>query len=174
MQKLAIGAALLGGALLSAFAGGPAAADPAAVVKVLQEKPATLFDLAFARLEAKLEADAAVKGYDAFGFYQDGRIRIYAYSYDVEPTEPNCKKIADGIKRAGAVDPETGYPDDPASIYANFFSFPELDEFDIDESYMETVDSMFDIMVELGVTGAGKGMVCQTKLLSKDTTYSME
>jgi hypothetical protein len=29
-------------------------------------------------------------------------------------------------------------------------------------------------MVVLGVTGDGKGMVCTTKLLSAETSYSME
>lgn len=33
---------------------------------------------------------------------------------------------------------------------------------------------MFDILVVLGATGDGKGMVCQTKLLSNETIYSME
>jgi hypothetical protein len=165
---------LIGAALLGAVAAGPALADPAAVVKALQGTPATLFDLGLARLEAKLGSDGAVHGYDAYGFYQDGAIQIYAYSYKLEPTVENCKALADAIKLAGAVDPKTGFPDEPASIYASFFSFPEIDEFATDESYMETVDSMFDIMVVLGVTGDGKGMVCKTKLLSAETTYSKE
>jgi hypothetical protein len=174
MRKLAIGAALLCGALLGALATGPVLADPAAVVKALQGTPATLFDLSLARLDALLGAEAAVEGYAAHGAYQDGRIRIYAYSYEIEPTEENCKKIADGIKRAGGVDPATGWPDNPASAYASMFSYPQIDEFAVDETYMETVDSMFDIMVVLGVTGDGKGMVCTTKLLSAETSYSME
>ncbi|MGD9742724.1 MAG: hypothetical protein AB7F08_13540 [Dongiaceae bacterium] len=153
---------------------GSVSADPAAVVAALKAAPATLFDLGLARLEAKLGADGAVEGYNAHGYYQDDMIGIYAYSYEIEPSEPNCKKIVDRIKRAGAVDPETGWPDDPASIYASLFSFPSIDEFAVDETYMETVDSMFHIMVVLGVTGDGKGMVCKSKLLSTDISYSWE
>lgn len=165
---------LLGAALLAAIVAGPALADPAAVVKALQGAQPTLLDLGIARLDAKLGADAAVHGYNAHSFQQDDEIRIYAYSYSIEPTEANCKAIVDGIKLAGAVDPNTGYPDEPASIYASMFSFAAIDEFAVDETYMETVDSMFAIMVVLGVTGDGKGMVCQSRLLSAETTYSME
>lgn len=164
---LLITVALLGGSRV-------VVADSAAVVTALKGAPATLFDLGLARLEAKLGADGADNGYDAYGFYQDDMIGIYAYSFELEPSEPNCKKIVDRIKRAGAVDPATGWPDDPASVYASLFSFPSIDEFAVDETYMETVDSMFHIMVVLGVTGNGKGMVCKSKLLSTDVTYSWE
>lgn len=163
----------MGAALAGAIAAGPALADPAAVVKALQGAQPTLLDLGLARLDAKLGADGAARGYNAHGFYQDDEIRIYAYSYAIEPTEANCKAIVDGIKFAGAVDPATGSPDQPASIYASLFGFAAIDEFAVDETYMETVDSMFSIMVVLGVTGDGKGMVCQSKLLSAETTYSM-
>lgn len=160
---------------LALLAGGRAAvADSAAVVAALEGAPATLFDLGLARLEAKLGADGAVNDYDAYGYYQDDMIGIYAYSFEIEPSEANCKKIVDRIKRAGAVDPATGWPDDPASVYASMFSFPSIDEFAVDETYMETVDSMFHIMVVLGVTGDGKGMVCKSKLLSTDVAYSWE
>ena len=48
------------------------------------------------------------------------------------------------------------------------------DESKIDPSYSETVDSMLAIMVVLGETGNGKGMVCQSRLLSNKITYQKQ
>jgi hypothetical protein len=44
----------------------------------------------------------------------------------------------------------------------------------IDASYAETVDSMFVIMVVIGQTGDGKGMVCPGPLLSTKVTYERQ
>ncbi|HEX7200998.1 MAG TPA: hypothetical protein VF213_16050, partial [Dongiaceae bacterium] len=101
-------------------------------------------------------------------------IMIRVYSTSAKPDQASCKKIMDRIKKAGGVDPKTAQPDNPASAYAALFSFSGVDESKIDESYAETVDSMIAIMVVIGQTGDGKGMVCQSRLLSTDISYKKE
>ena len=88
-----------------------------------------------------------------------------------KPDEPSCRRIVDRIKTAAGVDPKAGQPGDPASGYAALFSYPGADESKIDPGYAETVDSMFAIMVVIGETGNGRGMVCQSRLLSNKITY---
>jgi hypothetical protein len=91
-----------------------------------------------------------------------------------KPNEASCKPIVDRIKTGASMDPKTGQPDDPASGYAALFSYPDDDESKVDPSYAEAVDSMFSIMVVTGATGGGKGMVCQSRLLSNKITYQKQ
>ena len=161
--------------LASGLAFWPAAAkaDPAAILSHLQATPASQLDLALAQLGEKVDA-AGAGSFDGFADVEDKDIMIRAYSTTAKPDQASCKKIMDRIKKAGGVDPKTGQADNPASAYASLFSFPGVDESKIDESYAETVDSMIAIMVVIGQTGDGKGMVCQSRLLSTDISYKKE
>ena len=156
-----------------AFWAAAAKADPAAILNHLQATPASQLDLALAQLGEKVDA-AGAGSFDGFADVEDKDIMIRAYSTTAKPDQASCKKIMDRIKKAGGVDPKTGQADNPASAYASLFSFPGVDESKIDESYAETVDSMIAIMVVIGQTGDGKGMVCQSRLLSTDISYKKE
>ena len=156
-----------------AFWPAAAKADPAAILNHLQATPASQLDLALAQLGEKVDA-AGAGSFDGFADVEDKDIMIRAYSTTAKPDQASCKKIMDRIKKAGGVDPKTAQPDNPASAYASLFSFPGVDESKIDESYAETVDSMIAIMVVIGQTGDGKGMVCQSRLISTDISYKKE
>ena len=156
-----------------AFWPAAAKADPAAILNHLQATPASQLDLALAQLGEKVDA-AGAGSFDGFADVEDKDIMIRAYSTTAKPDQASCKKIMDRIKKAGGVDPKTGQADNPASAYASLFSFPGVDESKIDESYAETVDSMIAIMVVIGQTGDGKGMVCQSRLISTDISYKKE
>ena len=169
-QRVRLGLAAIGA--LAMLAGGPALADPAAIVAKLKSTPASLFDLSLARLEAEVNGDGSGNGFDAYVNFQDNEIVIFASSAHAPVTEKACRGIVDTIKLAGDVNPRTGAPDEPASSYASLFSYPEIDQAKIDEAYMETVDSMFTIQVTLGTSGQGKAITCRSKLLSTDITYT--
>jgi hypothetical protein len=173
MRKLKRGAAagLVAGGCLWA---GTAVADPKSIVDHLQATPASRLDLSLASMSSMLYAQGLLAGYSAFVDYEDGKMMIRAYSDTAKPTEAACKKIADDIKRNGGIDLATGYPAEPASAYESLFTYPGDDEFKIDQSYAETVDSMFMIMVVIGQTGGGTGMVCQGPLLSTKLTYERQ
>ena len=158
-------------AVLAGLAGGPALADPAAVVAKLKGTSASLFDLSLARLEAEVNGDGNGNGFDAYVNFQDNEIVIFASSAHAPVTEKACRGIVDTIKLAGDVNPRTGAPDEPASSYASLFAYPEIDQAKVDEAYMETVDSMLTIQVTLGTSGQGKAITCRSKLLSTDVTY---
>ena len=150
---------------------GAAHADPAGILARLQATPATRLDLSLARLGAMVDSAGALAGYGGFADVEESEIVIRAYSSSAAAEEASCRKIMDGIKRTGGVDPKTGQPDDPASAFAALFSYPGEDESKMDASYAETVDSMISIMVVFGQTGNGEGMVCQSRLLSPDIIY---
>jgi hypothetical protein len=152
----------------------PALADSQAIVDALQKEPATLWDLSLARLQAMIGADGVEHEYGGWVHYQDGEILILITSFTLPATEAACKSIVDRVKVRGEVDPETGWPNFPASAYASLFSYVRLDETAIDMTYMETVDSMFRIRVTLGVVGDGQAMTCTSKLLSKDVAYERQ
>jgi hypothetical protein len=149
-------------------------ADGAAIVQSLRNTPASRFDLSLASLSTMVSAEGAAAGYGGFAGYEDGSIVIRAYATTAKPDEATCKRIMDRIKRSGGVDPASGQPDDPASTYASLFSYGGDDEAKIDPSYAETVDSMFSVMVVIGETGDGAGMVCQSRLLSNKITYQRQ
>ena len=109
-----------------------------------------------------------------FGALEGNDIMIRAYAPAAKPDESACRRIVERIKTAGGVNPKTGQPDDPASAYAALFSYSDGDESKIDETYAETVDSMFAIMVVIGQTGDGKAMVCQSRLLSNKIAYQKQ
>jgi len=159
-------------AVLAGLAGGPAHADPAAVVAKLKGTSASLFDLSLARLEAEVNGDGNGNGFDAYVNFQDNEIVIFASSAHAPVTEKACRGIVDTIKLAGDVNPRTGAPDEPASSYASLFAYPEIDQAKVDETYMETVDSMLTIQVTLGTSGQGKAITCRSKLLSTHVTYT--
>ena len=159
-------------AVLAGLAGGPALADPAAVVAKLKSTPASLFDLSLARLEAEVNGDGNGHGFDAYVNFQDNEIVIFASSTQAPVTEKACRGIVDTIRLLGDVNPKTGNPDEPASSDASLFAYPEIDQAKIDEAYMETIDSMLTIQVTLGSSGQGKAITCRSKLLSTDVTYT--
>ena len=163
----------LGLSLGLAFWPAAAKADPAAILSHLQATPASQLDLALAQLGEKVDA-AGAGSFDGFADVEDKDIMIRAYSTTAKPDQASCKKIMDRIKKAGGVDPKTAQADNPASAYDSLFTFPGVDESKIDESYAETVDSMIAIMVVIGQTGDGKGMLCQSRLLSTDISYKKE
>jgi hypothetical protein len=80
----------------------------------------------------------------------------------------------DRIKQTAGVDPKTGEPENPASAFASLFSYPGVDEFKIDQSYAETVDSMITIMVVIGETGERGGHGLPSRLLSPDVTFQKQ
>ena len=173
MNRHAILAAMFG--LLAAGSVAPSAkADPAAIISHLTSTPATRLDLSLARLSQMVDAHGVPAGYGGFADIEDTDIVIHASSLSAKPDEASCKRILNRIKTTGGVDPKTGQPDDPASGYAALFSYPDDDESKIDASYAETVDSMFRIMVVIGQTGDGKGMVCQSRLLSNKIAYQKQ
>ncbi len=172
MQGFARFAAVLAAGLT--LASGGALAGPPEVVAALQGTPATLFDLTLARLEALVMADGNVNGYSAFVNYQDDQIMIWTWSLEAPSSDEACKAMLDRVKRLASVDPETGFPDDPTSRFASFFSYPSIDAFAIDPTYEETVDSMFHLRGVIGISGDGKAVICDSMLLSKDTSFSRD
>ena len=151
-----------------------ASADPKAIANYLQHTQASLMQLSLAQLSNMVNAYGMTAGYGAFADYEDGDIVIRAYSATAKPDEKSCKRILDRIRRTGGVDPATGAPGDPASAYASLFSYDGEAESKIDTGYAETVDSMFSIMVVIGETGDGKGMVCKGRLLSNQATFERQ
>ena len=160
--------------LLAAAVAGPAAAGPDDIVKALRATPATLFDMSLARLEALLWTDAQANGYSAFANYQDGEIMIWTSSLQAPSTDEACKAMLDRVKRLAGVDPETGFPDNPASRFAGLFNYPRLNSSNIDMTYDETVDAMFHLRGVIGISGDGKAVICDSLLLSKDTSFGRD
>ncbi len=165
-------------AIAAAFAvtiAAPAQAGPDEIVTALTGTPATLFDLGLARLEAFVGADGIAGGYGAFVHYQDREILVYASNMEVPGDESAARALLQRIKHLAGVDPVTGEPHQPASIFASMLSFgTRIDEYAVDPTYMETVDSMFRLKVALGVAGNGEAVVCSSKLLSPDVVCVME
>lgn len=169
------GLLFLGLLLGAGFGPAEARADPAAILDHLAKTPASQLDLSLAQLGEQVDAAGAGAGFGGYASVDDDKsIVIRAYAATAKPDEANCKKILDRIKTAAEVDPKTGEPSNPASAFAALFSYPGIDESKIDESYAETVDSMIAIMVVIGQTGNGEGMVCQSRLLSPDISYKKE
>jgi len=162
--------------LAAAFALWPfgAFADPTAILAHLQQTPASRLDLSLARLAAMVDGTGASAGYGGFANVEDKNIVIRVYSETAKPDQADCKAIVDAIKKTGGVDPKTGEPADPASAFASVFSYQGEDESKIDPSYAETVDSMITIMVVIGQTGNGQGMICKSRLLSPEITYQQQ
>lgn len=151
-----------------------AAAGPQDIERALRGEPATLMDLSMARLEAFLQADGILGGYYGWVHYQDEQIRVMAWSLSLPNTEEACRELVNRIRRLADVDPETGFPNEPASRFANFFSYVRLDETAIDRTYMETLDSMFRISAVIGIAGDGQAYVCQGPLLGTGASVSRE
>ncbi len=166
--------ATVAGLLAGMLAASAATADPAAIIGHLKGAGASRLDLSLARLSETIDAHGAAAGYGGFADVEDNDIVIRAYSATAKPNEASCKRIVDRIRTGAGVDPKTGQPDDPASGYAALFSYPDDDESKVDPSYAETVHSMFSIMVVIGETGDGKGMVCHSRLLSNKITYQKQ
>jgi hypothetical protein len=173
MKRRAIWATLAG-LLVGLLTASAALADSAAILDHLKATTASRLDLSLARLGAIIDADGAAAGYGGFADVDGSDIVIRAYSRSAKPVEASCRRIVDRIKIAAGVDPKTGQPDDPASGYASLFSYPDADESKVDASYAETVDSMFRVMVVIGETGDGKGMVYQSRLLSNKITFQKQ
>jgi hypothetical protein len=170
LRDLIVAAALLA-AVVNPMA---ARADATAIIDRLKETPANLWDLSLARLEATLAADAGGEGLTTFAAFEDGRVVMRIYEAEGPSTKAECKKLVDKVKIAGGVDPRTGYPDEPASNYAALFAYPQIDQFSVDESYAETVDSLFDVVAVVGVSGDGKAIMCRGPLLSTELIYTAE
>lgn len=153
----------------------PALAGPDEIVAALSGTPATLFDLGLARIEAYVGADGVTGGYGAFVHYQDREILVYASNMKVPGDEAAARALIERIKRLADVDPVTGFPNQPASTFATMLSFPlRIDEYTVDPTYMETLDSMFRLKTVLGVAGNGEAVVCSGKLLSPDVVCVRE
>lgn len=169
LARAALAAAIL------AFAAAPARAGPEEVVTALTGTPATLFDLGLARLEGFVGADGIVGGYVAHVRYEDREILVFASNPMVPGDEAAARALIHRIKRLAGVDPVTGTPDQPASAFAAMLSFPNrIDEFTVDQTYMETLDSMFRLKVSLGAAGDGEAVICSSKLLSSDVVCVRE
>jgi len=78
--------------------------------------------------------------------------------------------VAQRTRARGFAAPWTGALAAPASAWAAFFSYPRSRSVDIDPAWDETVDAMFRIQVTVGQTGDGKGVVCESDLLSPEVT----
>jgi hypothetical protein len=166
MFRRSIAAAALMAVVLLPMA---ANADSAAIKKKLSETPATLWDLSLARVESALSSWAGGDGINTFVGTEADSIVMYVYEPAGKATKAECKKLIDRVKKAGGVDPKTGYADNPASDYAALLSFAQIDQFSVDESYAETADSMFRIDA---VAGSGEGAVaCRSPLISAEVTY---
>jgi len=163
-----------GAALLSLAFIQPAAADPKAVLDVLSKKTPTLLDLSLARLEAYLQADGTQNGYSAFAYVQDEKIEVYAWSPEHPGTEEACKALLTRLRTIAGVDPATGWPLDPASLFASYFNYPSFTAFDVDPSYDETVDSMIEVKAVIGIGGNGEAVICTGPLLSTEATITRE
>lgn len=152
----------------------PAAADPKAVLDNLGKKTPTLLDLSLARLESFLQADGAQHGYSAFVYVQDEKINIYTWSQEQPGSEEACRATLTRIRTLAGVDPETGWPLDPATLFATYFNYPSFTAFDVDQSYDETVDSMITIKAVSGIAGDNEAVICDGALLSKDIAVTRE
>ena len=150
------------------------AKGPRAIVEALRATPASLFELSVARLEAYLDSVGAIYGFKSFANFQDDRLVIFVSAEEQPATEAVCRAIMTRVKTAADVDPDTGEPHRPASTFASFFDYPRLQSSRIDPTYAETVDGMISIKVVLGVTGDGKGVVCDSALLSPDVKVRKE
>lgn len=166
MLRRSIAAAALMAAVLMPMG---AHADSAAIKKKLAETPATLWDLSMVRIEAALAAGVGGEGRFTFVSVESDNFVMNVYEPHGKATKAECKKLVDGVKQAGGVDPKTGYADNPASDYAALLNYPQIDQFAVDESYAETADSMFWIMA---VVGSGDGAVsCKGPLISTELSY---
>lgn len=152
----------------------PAAADPAAILDNLNKRTPTLLDLSLARLEAYLQADGNANGYSAFARVEDNTIRIMAWSPEHPGTEEACKALLTRLRTIAGVDPETGWPLDPASLFATYFNYPSFTSFDVDQSYDETVDSMIEVTAVIGIAGNNEAVICKGPLLSTEAAISRE
>jgi hypothetical protein len=161
-------------ALATTLAAPAAGQGPRAIVEALRGTPASLFELSIARLEAYLDSVGALHGFASFANFQDDRLVIFVSAEEQTASEAVCRAIMTRVKLAAAVDPDTGEPFRPASVFASFFNYPRLKSIDIDPTYDETVDGMIDIKVVLGITGDGKGMVCDSPLLSREIKVRRE
>jgi len=152
----------------------PAAADPKSILDNLSKRTPTLLDLSLARLEAFLQADANANGYWAFARVEDEQIKILAWSPQHPGTEEACKVLLDRIRTNAGVDPVTGWPLNPATLFANYFNYTSFTAFDVDQSYEETVDSMIQINAVIGVAGNDEAVSCKGPLLSNTAEFSRE
>src|SRR3546814_20065150 len=81
--------------------------------------------------------------------------------------EAQARAIMQRIKLLAGVDPVTGEPFQPASVFASMLSFPtRIDEYTVDPTYMETLYSMFRLKVVLRVSGDGESGQCLVQPLS--------
>lgn len=152
----------------------PAAADPAGIIANLEKRTPTLLDLSLARLEGFLQADGAANGYSAFARVEDDRIKILAWLPGHPGTEEACRALITRLRTIAGVDPETGWPLDPATLFASYFNYTSFTAFDVDQSYDETVDSMIELTAVSGIAGNDEAFVCQGPLLSKDVAVNKE
>jgi len=152
----------------------PALADPAAILANLSNRSPTLLDLSLARLEAILHADGVAGGYAAYPYIEDDKIKILAWSPDYPGSEETCRALLTRLRVLGGVDPETGWPLDPASVYARFFSYTSFQAFEVDQTYEETVDSMIDLKAVSGIAGNDEAYICAGPLLSKSIVITRE
>jgi hypothetical protein len=152
----------------------PAAADPAAIIDNLSKRTPTLLDLSLARLEAYLQADGNANGYSAFARVQDNEVMIMAWSPQHPGTEEACKALLTRLRTIAGVDPATGWPLDPASLFATYFNYPSFTSFDVDQSYDETVDSMIGLHAVIGIAGDNEAVSCKGPLLSNTAVFSRE
>ncbi|MFZ5791904.1 MAG: hypothetical protein ACOY3L_14525 [Pseudomonadota bacterium] len=170
LRCLIVAAGLLAAVVVSTAA----RADATAIIDKLKQTLANLWDLSLVRLEAALAAGAGGRGLMTFAAFEDGRIVMRIYEAEGPSTKAECKKLVDKVKIAGRVDPMKGYPDEPASNYAALFAYPQIDPFSVDESYAETVDSLFDVVAVVGVGGDGTATMCKGPLLSTELIYTAE
>lgn len=171
--------ALLLPVLLPIVGAAPAAAAPADIVAALKGGQPTLYDLSIASLRALIHADSITGSYEGSAYGEDERIVIWTSLIDAPEGEADrqelCRTLLDRVQRLGGVDPATGWPDNPASAYASLFSYPgHFTDFDVDETYAETVDSMIELRGSVGVSGDGEAVSCRRPLLSKDTEFGTE
>jgi hypothetical protein len=146
-----------------------AQADSAAIKNKLSGTPANLWDLTLVRVESALASWVGGDGINTFVGTDANNIILYVYEPAGKATKAECKKLIDRVKKAGGVDPKTGYPDNPASDYASLLNYAQIDQFAVDESYAETADSMFQIDA---VAGSGEGATtCKGPLVSAEVTY---
>lgn len=144
-------------------------ADSAAIKNKLSGTPATLWDLTLVRVESALASWVGGEGINTFVGSDGNTIILYVYEPAGKATKVECKKLIDRVKKAGGIDPKTGYPDNPASDYASLLNYAQIDQFSVDESYAETADSMFEVNA---VAGSGEAAVtCKGPLVSAEVTY---
>jgi hypothetical protein len=164
-------AALILGAV---FVAQPVLADPAGIIANLEKRSPTLLDLSLARLEGFLQADGSAQGYSAFARVEDDRIKILAWSPGHPGSEEACRTLITRLRTLAGVDPETGWPLDPATLFASYFNYTSFTAFDVDQSYAETVDSMIELTAVSGIAGNDEAYICQGPLLSNDVVVSRE